>query len=507
MTKPPRRSPLFAVAILVAALWSCGREVTGLKDSVVRIARGVSFNTVFPTVYQQAASAGLVSFTKVRVVLHHSDGTLALDTLVDFPSTATELDLSLSVPLLANAPVGGEPMTLDLAYVNAAGVVVFSGGPVSITAVPATVGGSKPPPVNVPVAYTGPGANATAVRIAAPKTRSLGIGDPFSFTANAVDGAGNPIAGTPIIWASLDPAVASMSTSGAGAAVARGTARIVAQLLTNKADTAIVTVTANPQSISAQSGSGQSAVINSTLPAPLVARVLGTDNLPLGGIAVTFAVTSGGGSVGTTVVTSDGNGLAQTTWRLGPTTVAQSVTATAAGVSTPATFTATATLPVPAKLAFTTQPVTGLTSAVVVQAQDNLGNLATTFTGPVTIALAGGTASATLGGTATVNAVGGVATFTGLSVSAPGTGYTLTAAAGGLTSATSNPFDITAGPAATLVFTQSPTGGSIDAVLTPAPVVTVQDSHGNVATSFTGTISLAVSGGGSLKGATSVAAV
>ncbi|MBI3568560.1 MAG: hypothetical protein HY084_10225 [Gemmatimonadetes bacterium] len=511
--KPSRRILALTGAILIATLWSCGREVTGPVSSLVQYARGISFNTIFPTVYQQAASTGLVAFTKVRVVLHHADGSPALDTLVDFPSGSDALTLSLSVPLLANSPATGETMALTLGYINAAGQTVFSGGPVNITAVPAGLGGgAPPPPVNIPVTYTGPGYNAAAVRIAAPKTRALTIGDPFTFTANAVDGAGNPIPGTPIVWVSADPTIASMTPTGSGAAVARGTARIVAQLLNGPADTATVSITAKPQSINAQSGDGQSALTNATLAAPIVARVLGTDNLPVSGVAVTFAVTAGGGSVGSASATTDAGGLAQTTWKLGATAGPQSVTATAAGIATPATFSATATLPVPQKLVFTTQPVTGLTGAVVVQAQDNAGNLASGFTGAVTLALGGGTTGATLGGTVTVNAVAGVATFGGLAVSAPGKAYTLTAtsAAAGLTAATSTAFDILVGPPAKLVFLQSPASGSeISALLTPNPKVAVQDAFGNLVTTFTGpvTLGLAVSSGASLRGLTTVNAV
>jgi hypothetical protein len=81
----------------------------------------------------------------------------------------------------------------------------------------------------------------------------------------------------------------------------------------------------------------------------------------------------------------------------------------------------------------------------VLRAEDSFGTLDTTFTGPVTLAILGGTGTtgATLNGTVTLAAVGGVATFSRLAIDRVGTGYQLSAAAAGLPSVTSNAFDIT----------------------------------------------------------------
>ena len=72
---------------------------------------------------------------------------------------------------------------------------------------------------------------------------------------------------------------------------------------------------------------------------------------------------------------------------------------------------------------------------LTVTAEDGSGNIATTYTGPVTLALSGGTSGAVLGGTLTATAVNGVATFSGLTINTAGTGYTLTASSGTLTPA------------------------------------------------------------------------
>ena len=72
---------------------------------------------------------------------------------------------------------------------------------------------------------------------------------------------------------------------------------------------------------------------------------------------------------------------------------------------------------------------------LTVTAEDGSGNIATTYTGPVTLVLSGGTSGAKLGGTLTITAVNGVAAFTGLTINTAGTGYTLTASSSPLTSA------------------------------------------------------------------------
>ncbi len=60
-------------------------------------ARGLSFSPVFPAAFQAASgSAGaVVDFNRVRVVLHHADGTVALDTVVAFPEGADAITVSL----------------------------------------------------------------------------------------------------------------------------------------------------------------------------------------------------------------------------------------------------------------------------------------------------------------------------------------------------------------------------------------------------------------------------
>jgi PKD repeat protein len=118
----------------------------------------------------------------------------------------------------------------------------------------------------------------------------------------------------------------------------------------------------------------------------------------------------------------------------------------------PDTSGAFSVMPAPAtELAFTVQPNATMQDSAIkppvkITAYDSLGNVATNFTGAITLALGANPGGGTLSGGAPVNAVNGVATFPNLSVDQPGNGYTLRATASGLTAATSSAFNVTALP-------------------------------------------------------------
>ena len=503
-----RRAALLIAGFALAVL-SCGPDLTS-PGSHVRYARGISFTPVFPQVLAQSdeAAGALVPFNRVRVVLHHADGTVALDTVVSFPEGADSIIVSLSVQLALTAPASGEPLAMNLAYINAAGDTVFKGGPVTVDAVPSTPGVPPPPPVGIPVTYTGPGSTATGVVIS-PRSEIVFDGDAFSFAAVAHDASGAPLSGTPIIWASLDPAIASIAAPSAGAGTAlphRGTARIVAQLLTGPADTVTVSVLLHAATIAAVSGSGQTAVVNTPLAQPIVVKIAAIDGVGVAGIPGAFAAANGGSTVGVPVLT-DANGLAQSPWTLGPTAGTQSATATAAGLSgSPVTFTATATSPPATQLVFTTQPASTVAGSnmapFVVTARDANGATATSFTGAVTIALGNNPGVATLNGTLTVNAVAGVATFSTLSMTRAAAGYTFVASATGPASTTSAPFDILPGPAASIA-AESGNGqtGNVGTALTLPFGARVLDAFSNAVPGVTVTWAV-TAGGGTLSAAT-----
>lgn len=172
-------------------------------------------------------------------------------------------------------------------------------------------------------------------------------------------------------------------------------------------------------------------------------------------------------------------------------------------------------VPAPAaQLVFTGQPSAAVAGAAIspavrVTVQDAFGNTVTGASTLVTVAIATNPGGGTLGGTRTQGAVNGIATFSDLSIAKAGTGYTLTATASGLTGTTSGTFGITPGAATQLAFTVQPARTPKNTVITPAVQVTAQDAFGNTATSFAGSITIAIGTNptiGTLSGTLTVAA-
>ena len=182
------------------------------------------------------------------------------------------------------------------------------------------------------------------------------------------------------------------------------------------------------------------------------------------------------------------------------------LTATASGLSSATSAFFTISPGSATQLGFTLQPstttvATAITPKVEVTARDAQGNMATGFTGNVTVAIAANPGSGVLSGTATVAAANGVASFTNLTISQAGIGYTLSAAASGLSGATSTAFDITAARATQLGFSVQPSSATSGASIAPAVKVTARDATGSVATGFSGAVTLSISAGTGTAGA------
>ena len=127
--------------------------------------------------------------------------------------------------------------------------------------------------------------------------------------------------------------------------------------------------------------------------------------------------------------------------------------------------------------------------------QDQNGNTVTGDASNVTLAITSGTGTsgATLACTANpATASSGVATFAGCKIDKSGTGYTLTATDGSLTSATSSSVTISVGAAAQLAFTQQPNGAVAATAFVTQPKVAIEDAGGNVVTTNTSSVTVAI---------------
>jgi hypothetical protein len=227
--------------------------------------------------------------------------------------------------------------------------------------------------------------------------------------------------------------------------------------------------------------------------------------------SVTLAIASGpaGGTLSETLTVQAVNGVATFTnlslTKTGTYTFQASDASLAGATSGSLTIVPAAA----SQVVFGQQPgstVAGSTlGTVTVLVEDPYGNVVTSNSSRVTLAIASGPTGATLGGTTTVTAVSGVATFTNLSLTKAGT-YTLAARDGTLTSSTSGSFTISPAAAYKLVFGQVPNSAVAGSTMGTV-TVQVQDRYGNVVTSDNSTVTLALASspnGGTMGGTLTV---
>ena len=118
--------------------------------------------------------------------------------------------------------------------------------------------------------------------------------------------------------------------------------------------------------------------------------------------------------------------------------------------------------------------------ALTVDVENALGQIVTTDSSNVTLSFGSNPSGGRLLGTLTVAAVNGVATFSGLSIDTAGNGYTLVASDGGLSTATSAAFNITANANQPTVST--PAGASLAGAKTAALSVVGADPQNETLT-------------------------
>lgn len=247
------------------------------------------------------------------------------------------------------------------------------------------------------------------------------LGATQTVTAIARDADFSQMTGVTITWSTSQASVATVSPTGLITAVSNGTATITASA-GNVSTPLPVTVQQVAVAPAVVSGGDQSAPVSSALPQPIVVRVGDRLGNVMGGIAVTFAVSSGGGSITTTNATPGADGLAQTSWTLGPLSAQlQRLTVTAAGANGATVVSAIALAGPPASaIASVSSPTTGQAARVgtaverrpAVVLRDSSGNLVAN--GAVTFSVVSGGGSIT-GGSALSN-TSGVATVGGWTV-------------------------------------------------------------------------------------------
>lgn len=270
-------------------------------------------------------------------------------------------------------------------------------------------------------------------------------------------------------------------------------------------------------SVALHAGADQTAPVGASVPVAPAVRITDAEDRPVPSVRVSFAVASGGGTVTQGSATTNADGVATVgRWQLGPTTGANTLTATAVGTGirgNPATFAATGVSGAPAELSFVVQPsstTAGAPMQVSVAVRDAAGNTVTSATGAITVAIGSNPGGGSLSGVTTVSPVNGVAMFSGLALDKAGGGYSMMASSTPLASATSVAFAISAAAPVRLSFTHPPSNAVAGALIAPAVQIAIQDVFGNTVLSATDAVTVSLGtnqSGGTLSGATTVSAV
>lgn len=179
--------------------------------------------------------------------------------------------------------------------------------------------------------------------------------------------------------------------------------------------------------------------------AVVTVKLVNLHGVPLAGVTVQIVASGMGASLSTPDPTGpDGSTTSSLTSTVAET---DTVTATALGVTLAQQPTVMFVAGGPVHLAFLVQPTTSYAQKVMtpvkVQIQDDQGNVISTATNTITLALSSNSANASVIGVPTVDAVAGVATFDVLGVDKAAQGLTLTATSPSLASATSLTFNVT----------------------------------------------------------------
>ena len=181
---------------------------------------------------------------------------------------------------------------------------------------------------------SGPSVAATSLSLDE-RELTLTEGDSARLSATVLDQSGEPMHDASVVWSASDTSIASVDPS--GALIGRGPGESYAIASVARAggsalrDSVRVRVLAGAASIRLSSNPHDTDVVLGQA-ASLRFRVLDRSGDPVRGATVTFAVTSGGGSVSPTDQLSDSLGFVETSFTLGPLPGLHGMTATARGV-------------------------------------------------------------------------------------------------------------------------------------------------------------------------------
>ena len=490
-----------------------GASLTGASSTPVTLSAGASAKLAITTQPPATAQSGIaMAGTVVQVqdvsgnLVSSSTATVTAviasggGTLSGTPSTAAVAGVATFTNLILTGTVGSRTLSFTSAPLTPDVSTAIALGAGTATALEYVV---QPSTVVAGQAI----APAPSIRI------HDGAGNTVTTATNAVTMAiganpgGSTLGGT--TTQSAVAGVATFSTLTLNKSAAGYTLAASAAGLTGATSTAFAVDPAAATTIAANSVTAQTDTAGLMAAAPPSVKVTDVNGNPVAGISVTFAVASGGGGIlpVTPVVTSALGVASLTSWTLGNVAGANSVTATAAGLTgSPVSFIATGVAGTPTQLQMVTQPSAAAQSGVALTIQpavrlaDIFGNAVPTTGTTVTAQL--GSGSGTLGGTLSGLTVGGVATFANLAITGPTGAYTLQFLSTGLSSVTSAAITIGAGAPTKLVIATQPSVTGVNGVaFATQPTVQLQDAASNPVAQAGVVVTAGIqTGGGTLGG-------
>lgn len=169
------------------------------------------------------------------------------------------------------------------------------------------------------------------------------IGASQTIIATVKDQGGKVIPSPALTWETSIAGVVNVSGTGVVTAIGVGTTQITVRADTAKSHV-LVTV---PGRVSIHTGNNQAVSAGTAVPTAPAIRVTDLGNTPVAGVAVTFAVASGGGTITGASTTTNAQGVAAVgSWTLGANPGTNTLTASVSGSAyqgNPATFSATGT--------------------------------------------------------------------------------------------------------------------------------------------------------------------
>jgi adhesin/invasin len=360
-----------------------------------------------------------------------------------------------------------------------------------------------------PITFTATGnpGSATNIALVQGNGQTGTVGSTLGTTLQVLvtDNLANPVQGVTVGWATgsgnLSPA--SSVTNASGIATTTWTLGTTPGAVSATGSVGGLTgspvafsATANPGApvnITITQGNGQSATVNTAVATAPAVRISDQFNNPLSGVAVTFAVTAGGGSGTSLNQVTNASGIATVgSWTLGTTAGNNTMSATATGPGS-TSFSATGTAGAATQMAISQGNGQSATVGTAVAIQPRV-LVRDAFNNPVanvsvTFAVTGGGGSIT-GGSQVTNA-SGLASATSWTLGTTAGANTASATSSGLTgsplafSATGTPGAVT-----TIVANNSPpSSATVGTAISPSPSVLARDQYLNpvpgVAITFT----------------------